>query len=85
VFRDRLVLIGPTASGIGDMAVTSYQKMAYPGVKAHANFIENLLEGHFIRRGLRENLADIAFVLLFGLAAGMLLAVVPPCAPRLCS
>jgi len=78
LFRDRLVLIGPTASGIGDMAVTPYQKMAFPGVEAHANFIENLLAGHFIRRGLRENLADIAFILLFSLAAGMLLAVVPP-------
>lgn len=78
VFRNRLVLIGPTATGIADMAVTPFQTMQFPGVEVHANFIDNLLEGHFIRRGLRENLVDIGFILLFSLAAGVLLSVVPP-------
>lgn len=78
LFRDRLVLIGPTATGIADMAVTPFQEMAFPGVEVHANFIENLLEGHFIRRGLRENLVDVAFILLFSLAAGALLSMTRP-------
>jgi len=76
-FRDRLVLIGPTATGIADMAVTPFQTEAFPGVEVHANFIDNLLEGHFIRRGLRENLIDMGFILLFSLGAGILLSVVP--------
>ena len=76
-FRDRLVLIGPTATGIADMAVTPFQTEAFPGVEVHANFIDNLLEGRFIRRGLRENLIDIGFILLFSLGAGILLSVVP--------
>ena len=77
-FRDRLVLIGPTATGIADMAVTPLQTEAFPGVEVHANFINNLLQGHFIRRGPRENLIDLGFILLFSLAAGVLLSVVPP-------
>jgi adenylate cyclase len=76
-FRDRLVLIGPTATGIADMVVTPFQTEAFPGVEVHANFIDNLLEGHFIRRGLRENLIDMGFILLFSLGAGILLSVVP--------
>jgi adenylate cyclase len=76
-FKDRLVLFGPTATGIADMAVTPFQTEAYPGVEVHANFIENLLHGDFLRRGLRENLIDIGFILLFSLGAGILLSVVP--------
>ena len=76
-FRDRLVLIGPTATGIADMVVTPFQTEAFPGVEVHANFIDNLLDGHFIRRGLRENLIDIGFILLFSLGAGILLSVLP--------
>ncbi len=78
VFRDQLVLIGPTATGIADMAVTPFQTEGFPGVEVHANFIKNLLDGHFIRRGPRENLIDLSFILLFSLAAGVLLSVVPP-------
>ncbi len=78
VFRDRLVLIGPTATGIGDMVVTPFQSMNFPGVEVHANFIDNLLSGHFIRRGPRENLIDIAFILIFSVGAGILLSVVSP-------
>ena len=77
-FRDRLVLVGPTATGIADMAVTPFQTQAFPGVEVHANFITNLIEGQFIRRGLRENLFDLSFLFLFSLAAGFLLTVVPP-------
>lgn len=76
-FRDRLVLIGPTATGIADMAVTPFQTEAFPGVEVHANFIDNLLQGRFVRRGLRENLIDIGFILLFSLGAGILLSVLP--------
>ncbi len=77
LFRDRLVLIGPTATGIADNAVTPYDKV-FPGVEVHANFIDDLLDGHFIKRGLRENLIDIAFILVFSLGAGILLTIVPP-------
>lgn len=73
-FRDKIVLIGPTATGIGDTRPTPFDSV-FPGVEVHANFIDNLLTGHFIQRGLRENLIDIGFILLFSLGAGVLLSV----------
>jgi adenylate cyclase len=78
VFRDKLVLIGPTAVGIGDFAVTPFQQYDFPGVEVHANLIDNILNGQFIRRGLWENLTDISFILLFSLGAGILLSIVSP-------
>ncbi|MHB8654608.1 MAG: CHASE2 domain-containing protein [Terriglobia bacterium] len=73
-FRDKIVLIGPTATGIGDTRPTPFNSV-FPGVEVHANFIDNLLTGHFIQRGLRENLIDIGFILIFSLGAGVLLSV----------
>jgi adenylate cyclase len=78
VFRDRLVLIGPTAVGIGDMSVTPFQQMNFFGVEVHANFITNLLQGNFIRRGIRENCIDLFFLLFFSLLAGIVLTTVTP-------
>ncbi len=77
-FRDKLVLIGPTAIGIGDMAVTPFQQSDYPGVEVHANLIDNILNGEFIRRGFREKVIDVFFILLFSIGAGALLSIVPP-------
>jgi adenylate cyclase len=77
-FKEKLVLIGPTATGIGDMAVTPFQQMAYPGVEVHASFIDDILYDHFIRREIPENLIDIAFLLLFSLVVGPLISAAPP-------
>jgi adenylate cyclase len=78
LFRDRLVLVGPTATGIADMVVTPFQQAGFPGVEAHANFIDNLLDGHFIRRSVREHLLDIVIILVFTLVAGLVISVAPP-------
>jgi adenylate cyclase len=77
-FKDKLVLIGPTAMGMGDMPVTPFQPMGASGVEVHANFIDNILSNHFIRRGKRENHIDIAFLLLFTLGAGVLISAFRP-------
>jgi adenylate cyclase len=77
-FKDKLVLIGPTATGIADMVVTPFQQMAFPGVEVHANFIDDILYNHFIRREIRENLIDIAFLLLFSLVVGPFISAAPP-------
>jgi len=47
-FRDKIVLIGPTAVGIGDTRPNAFSKN-YPGVEIHATAISNLLQGDFIR------------------------------------
>ncbi len=78
LFRDRLVLIGPTATGIGDTALTPFQQVGFPGIEVHANMIDDILYQHFIRRGPREHLTDIAFIILFSLGAGMLISILSP-------
>ena len=78
IFRDRLVLIGPTVTGISDMALTPFQQRGFPGVEIHANMLDDILYQHFIRRGLREYLMDIAFIILFSLGAGILFSVLNP-------
>ncbi len=78
LFRDRLVLIGPTVTGISGTALTPFQQTRFPGVEIHANMIDDILYQHFIRRGLREYLLDIAFIMLFSLAAGSLFSILNP-------
>jgi len=89
LFRDRLVLIGATAIGIGDMVLTPFPKstspgvevhanVPFPGVEVHANMIDDILYQHFIRRGPGEYLMDIAFILLFSLGAGIIFSILDP-------
>ena len=76
-FRDKIVLIGATALGIGDIRNTPFQKRdsGYMGIEVHANILDNLLHSDdpsrtFLVRGFREELIDIGFILFFGLALG---------------
>lgn len=47
-FKDRIVLIGSSASGLRDIKSTPLDP-SYPGVELHATFIRNVLEGSHIR------------------------------------
>ena len=76
-FRDKIVLLGATAQGIGDLRNTPFQSngAAYMGVEVHANIIDNLLHygepaTTFLVRGIREEGIDLGFILLFGLGLG---------------
>jgi adenylate cyclase len=48
-FRDRVVLVGVTATGTYDMRSTPFNPV-YPGVEIHANAIDNLITGDFISK-----------------------------------
>ena len=67
LLRGRVVLIGNTAKGIGDLRVTPYGTL-FPGVEVRANIIENLLEGEFLERPDWMSLVDIGALALIGLA-----------------
>jgi adenylate cyclase len=74
-FRDKLVLVGATALGVGDLRATPFESAAM-GVEIHANAIDNLLHTgepgrSFLRRGLSQELVDLAFILLLGLGMGV--------------
>jgi adenylate cyclase len=76
-FRDRIVLFGPTATGIADMRPTPFDSF-FPGVEVHANFIDNLLAGSFIRSGPRENFIDMLVLVLFSLPVGVAVSALRP-------
>ena len=76
-FRDKIVLLGATAQGIGDLRNTPFQSngASYMGVEVHANIIDDLLHYDepartFLVRGIREEGTDLGFILLFGLGLG---------------
>jgi len=84
-FRDKIVLIGPTALGIGDIRNTPFanQDPVYMGVEVHANIIDNLLHNEekgrgFLQRTSYQEMADLGFIVLFGLGFGLLFSRVTP-------
>jgi adenylate cyclase len=70
--RDRVVLIGATAKGIGDIRVTPYGT-AFPGVEVHGNVIQDLLDGASLQRPEWMSVVDVAVLLVLGLALTWLL------------
>jgi adenylate cyclase len=82
-FKDKIVLVGGTAVGIGDLRITPYQSSDYMGVEIHANIIDNLLHAEdsgrgFLHRGFNEEMIDIVFILLFGFGLGLAFGRVKP-------
>ena len=77
-FKDKLVLVGASATGIGDLPVTPFGSLDFPGVEIHANIIDNILNQHFLERGIRQVLWDLAFIFLFGVPLGIWLALAQP-------
>jgi len=84
-FRDKIVLVGGTAIGIGDLRNTPFQSpdSGYMGVEVHANIIDNLLHSEekgrtFLTRGFNEEMVDIGFILVFGILFGYLFCKIPP-------
>ena len=68
--RDRILLVGTTATGAYDIRSTPFDPVS-PGVEIHANVIEDVLRGRFvvIPRWLAS--ADIALVILTGIVLGI--------------
>jgi adenylate cyclase len=77
-FDDKLVLVGATATGIGDLKTTPYGGTNYPGVEIHANVIDNILNERFLQRGQRQFEIDVLLIFLFGIPLGIVLALVSP-------
>jgi adenylate cyclase len=63
--RDKIVLVGATAKGIGDIRVTPYGP-AFPGAEIRASVIQNLIANDFIRRPGWMFLVDVVVLLALG-------------------
>jgi adenylate cyclase len=77
-FKDRIVLVGASATGIGDLRATPFGSLDYPGVEIHANVIDNILNQQFLMKHGPQVISDVSAILFFGLPFGILLALVPP-------
>ncbi|MGC1418452.1 MAG: adenylate/guanylate cyclase domain-containing protein [Candidatus Acidiferrum sp.] len=77
-FRDKIVLVGASATGIGDLRTTPYGGINYPGVEVHANVIDNMLNHGFLVRGAKQALWDFLAILFLGIPLGIWMALVRP-------
>ncbi len=66
LFRDKIVIIGPTAPGIGDRYVTPISPNM-PGVEVVANSVASILNQAFFSRPYWTPLTELAVLILFGL------------------
>ena len=65
LFRDKIVIIGPTAPGIGDRYVTPISGNL-PGIEIVANSVANILKKRFFSRPPWISLTELAILLIFG-------------------
>jgi adenylate cyclase len=72
LLRGKLVLVGVTATAVGDIRVTPFDG-TLPGVEIHANVLDNILRRDFITRPQWTILAETVVTLLLTLSLGMAL------------
>jgi adenylate cyclase len=70
--RDRIVLVGATATGTYDMRATPFGTV-FPGVEIHASVVDNLLRGDFVTRPGWGALYDLAVIVALALLTGFAL------------
>jgi len=66
LFRDKIVIVGLTAPGIGDSFVTPISS-TLPGIEIIANSVSNILEEQFFVRPQWISFIELGLILLFGL------------------
>ncbi len=72
LFRDNIVILGPTASGIGDRFVTPISSNL-SGVEIIANSVSNILQEKFITRPQWASYLELGIIILFGIYISFLL------------
>jgi len=71
--KGKVVLVGATAQGTFDQRVTPLEKIT-SGVEMHANAVDNILTGRFLRRGLLVDLGEVAVALLLAILFALIFA-----------
>lgn len=70
--RNKIVLVGATAIGIYDLRVMPFDEI-FPGLEIHANVVDNILRGDFLRQPRWLFLVDLLLLLFAGLFLGLAL------------
>jgi adenylate cyclase len=71
-FKDKIVLVGATSIGIGDIRSTPFSPV-FPGPEIHANVVDNLLTGDFIARPRWSRIFDLLAIVALPLLVAALL------------
>ncbi len=66
VLRDKIVIFGAPAIGLGDVVPTSFDPVL-PGSELHANVIDNILHQRYLVRNAMTAMIDVVLILVFGL------------------
>ncbi|MBK1671057.1 hypothetical protein CKO28_23910 [Rhodovibrio sodomensis] len=75
IFEDKLVLVGTSATGLGDIKATPLDP-ALPGVEVHAQALETVLSGSVLSRPAVADTAEVLATLLIGSAIVVLVPLV---------
>jgi adenylate cyclase len=75
VFKDKIVFVGATASGLFDVFETPFERGKMPGIQVHAAVADDVLSGRTLAPISRT--AGVFIVLGFSLAVGLLAAWLP--------
>ncbi|MBN1907711.1 MAG: CHASE2 domain-containing protein [Deltaproteobacteria bacterium] len=72
IFKERIVIIGPVASGIGDKYVTPVSGQV-PGIEVLANTVDNILNQRFYLKPFWTRFIELATLLFFGVFISFIL------------
>ena len=72
LIKDKIVLIGPSAKKLDNPRITPFSA-SLSDVEVHANIIDTILQGDFIRPPSWNNAATVATILLCGLFTAVLI------------
>jgi adenylate cyclase len=73
-FKDKIVIVGATALGLGDTVNTPFSTTAeYPGPEIHATIIDNILKRDFLHKPQWTKIYDVIAILILGLLAGFVI------------
>lgn len=84
LFKDKIVLVGATATGIYDLRVTPFSAV-FPGIEIHATVVDNILHQNFIQRPGWIAFIDMVAIILLGLVAVPVLTRVKALVGLLCT
>ncbi|MDD5167561.1 MAG: CHASE2 domain-containing protein [Syntrophales bacterium] len=70
-FKDKIVIVGATATGIYDLRVTPFSNV-YPGVEIHANVVDNILHRSFLEHSVWVTFLDVCTIIILGFMVGFI-------------
>ena len=72
IFKDKIVLVGATAEGIYDLRNTPFSAV-HPGMEVHANIVDNILTGDYLKIPKQANVYNLISIILIGSLIGFVI------------